>query len=168
MLGQAGDPRVAASIVLAGIVAALIGGVFMAIGPQLKNNPVRVVGAHGDAVCENQTWPAIDQRYLVQAKTESAANTSLTKTEDDAKLSPLTVTGAAVKIQPAPQEATVTPSSNNSGAVSDVSGPPARSGVTAGMTSNEPQEFQQERLVEQPRRPHRQSFPFGLPFGFRF
>jgi hypothetical protein len=162
--GHAGDPRVAASIVLVGIVAALIGSLFMAIGPRLKNNPVRVVGARGDAICANQTWPSIDQRCLVQAKTESVATANLAKTEDDAKLSPLTATGAAVKVQPAPQEAAITPSSNNSGANSDVSGPPARSDATVGMTSNDTQEFQQERLVDAPRRPRRHSFPFGFRF----
>ena len=165
IFGHAGDPRVAASIVLAGVVAALIGGVFMAIGPQLKDKPVRVVGARGDAVCENQTWPAIDQRCLVRAKTESPATTTLAKTEDDAKLSPLTATGAPVKIQPAPQEATVAPASNNSGAANDVA--PARADATVGMAGNDPQEFQEERVVER-KRPRRQPFPFGLPFGFRF
>ncbi len=168
IFGHAGDPRVAASIVLAGIVAALIGGVFMAIGPQLKDKPVRAISARGDAVCENQTWPSIDQRCLVRANTESTARAAPAKIEDDAKLSPLTATGAPVKIQAAPQEATVSPSPDNSGAASHVAGPPARTDATVGIASNDPQEFQQERIVEPRRRPHRQPFPFGLPFGFRF
>ena len=33
-----GDPRVAASITMAGVIAVLLGGVFMAIGPPLKTS----------------------------------------------------------------------------------------------------------------------------------
>jgi hypothetical protein len=166
IFGHAGDPRVAASIVLIGIVAALIGGVFMAVGPQLKDKEVRLVGARGDATCESQTWPAIAQRCLVRAKTESPATTIPTKTEEDAKLSPLTATGGAVKVRSAPQEATVAPVA---GATPDVGATVGitRSDVNVGVANNEPQDIQQERIVEPRRRP-RQPFPFGLPFGFRF
>ena len=154
IFSHAGDPRVAASIVLVGIVAALIGGVFMAIGPQLKDKPVRTVGAHGDAVCENQTWPSIEQRCLVRAKTESAAKTSPAKTEDDAKLSPLTATGALVKVQAAPLEPVVVTPDNSTALAPD---------TTATLANEDPQEVQREPR-QRPRRPP--GFPF--PFGFRF
>ncbi len=80
-----GNARAAASVALAGVVAALMGSVFMAIGPKFKQEPsairhtllveasapVRVVGhvPRENASCAQQVWPNIDQRCLVRSDT---------------------------------------------------------------------------------------------------
>ena len=83
-----GNARAAASVILIGVVAALIGSVFMAIGPKVKttsraavdasvgaaSTPVRIVGQapHNNAVpCDQQVWPNIDQRCLVRTQAAS-------------------------------------------------------------------------------------------------
>jgi hypothetical protein len=90
-----GNPRAAASVILVGVIAALIGSVFMAIGPKLKPvprpavdaaigtapAPVRIVGQapHDDVPCEQQVWPNIEQHCLVRKevvpKSENTAST---------------------------------------------------------------------------------------------
>jgi hypothetical protein len=115
-----GNARVAASVIMAGMLAVLLGGTVMAIGPELKQEPraagnagtaapaaVRVIGTaqREQAACDQQVWPNIDQRCLVrtEAKTTNAkstetkpeppqANAKLATAQDDGKLSPLTVT----------------------------------------------------------------------------
>ena len=109
-----GNARVAASVTMGGIVAVLIGGVFMAIGPPLKREaplaqhagqrpaPVRMVGAVPEAnlPCDRQVWPNIDQRCLVRADAKGAEQTAPPKPAsaaaqdaavwDNDKLTPLT------------------------------------------------------------------------------
>jgi len=78
-----GDARVAASVIMAGMLAVLIGGTVMAIGPQVKQEPraasnagtaspaaVRVIGTapREQAGCDQQVWPNIDQRCLVRTQ----------------------------------------------------------------------------------------------------
>lgn len=78
-----GDARVAASVILAGMLAVLLGGTAMAIGPELKQEPraagnagavspasVRVIGTvpREQAGCDQQVWPNIDQRCLVRTE----------------------------------------------------------------------------------------------------
>jgi hypothetical protein len=176
----AGDPRVAASVVLTGIVAVLIGAVFMAIGPELKANgpataaasggpratPVRIVGvpAREDATCGQQVWPNIDQRCLVPVKRETAADNRPTVTPDDTKLSPLTATGPVGKNLPNAQAAAaIAPAPDRTGAVTarDAEAAPAQSDTTVGFSSDEPEEAPV-------RRPVRRHIGFPFPFGFRF
>lgn len=85
-----GNARVAASVTMGGIVAVLIGGVFMTIGPPLKRAaplaqragqrpaPVRIVGAApaADVPCDRQVWPNIDQRCLERADAKRADQTA--------------------------------------------------------------------------------------------
>src|SRR3954454_17321855 len=115
-----GNARVAANVIMAGMLAVLLGGTVMAIGPELKQEPraagnagtaapaaVRVIGRaqREQAACDQQVWPNIDQRCLVrtEAKTTDAkstetkpeppqANAKPATAQDDGKLSPLTVT----------------------------------------------------------------------------
>lgn len=77
-----GNARAAASVILVGVVAALVGSVFMAIGPKVKptprpavdsvlgaaSNPVRIVGQvpHDNVPCDQQVWPNIEQHCLVR------------------------------------------------------------------------------------------------------
>ncbi len=79
-----GNARAAASVILIGVIVALIGSVFMAIGPKVKQaprptsdasvgaapTPVRIVGQtpRDDAPCGQQVWPNIDQRCLVRTE----------------------------------------------------------------------------------------------------
>jgi hypothetical protein len=180
-LSYAGDPRVAASVVLVGIVAVLIGAVFMAIGPELKANgpataaasggqratPVRIVGvpAREDATCGQQVWPNIDQRCLVPVKRETAADNRPAVTPDDTnKLSPLTATGPVGKNLPNSQGAAAiapAPDKTNVSAAQDVDAAPARSYATVGFANDEPEEAPV-------RKPVRRHIGFPFPFGFRF
>jgi len=98
-----GNARAAASVILVGMIAALVGGVFMAIGPKVKpthrevvdsavgaaSNPVRIVGQaprdqvpHDNVPCDQQVWPNIDQHCLVRKeaapKPENIASTART------------------------------------------------------------------------------------------
>src|SRR3954470_3762776 len=78
-----GNARVAASVIMAGMLAVLLGGTVMAIGPELKQEPraarnadtappaaVRVIGTtpREQAACDQQVWPNIDQRCLVRTQ----------------------------------------------------------------------------------------------------
>jgi hypothetical protein len=98
-----GNARAAASVILVGMIAALVGGVFMAIGPKVKptsrqtvdsavgatSNPVRIVGQaphdqvpHDNVPCDQQVWPNIEQHCLVRKeaapKPENIASTART------------------------------------------------------------------------------------------
>jgi hypothetical protein len=90
IFGHDGNARVAASVTIVGILVALIGGSFMAIGPRLNQDSavarnaaggapqgtVRVVGTaprDNNVACEQQVWPNIDQRCLVRAKANEPA-----------------------------------------------------------------------------------------------
>jgi hypothetical protein len=130
IFGHEGDARVAASVTMIGMVAVLIGGSFMAIGPRLNQDSavarnaaggapqgtVRVVGAtpleneNNDVACAQQVWPNIDQRCLVRAdsktpapaEAKAAANVvAPPATQENDKLSPLT---AAVVDHPSPPQ----------------------------------------------------------------
>jgi hypothetical protein len=117
IFAHTGEPRVAASMTLAGVVAALVGAVFIALGPQFDDAPSRVAAGEGDAKavrvvglparedsqCSEQVWPHIDRRCLVrtEAKTPTRADTQFAKEpveakQDKAQLSPLNATGDAV------------------------------------------------------------------------
>jgi hypothetical protein len=87
-----GNARAAASVILIGVLATLIGSVFMVAGPRSKqepspprgvfigqaSTPVRVIGhaPRENGPCEQQVWPNIDQRCLV--RTEAKANSGNT------------------------------------------------------------------------------------------
>ncbi len=76
-----GDARVAASVIMAGMLAVLVGGAYLAIGPRFADEQpvarngaaapgaVRVVGGAPTAAepCDQQVWPHIEQRCLVRA-----------------------------------------------------------------------------------------------------
>lgn len=109
-------------VTMAGIIAVLLGGVVMAIGPSLKTSSslarqasgqpepaaVRVVGAtpSEEVSCQQQTWPNIAQRCLVRSTARSGAEKTSPATPDNAKLSPLTATGNAVAPAPAAPDGT--------------------------------------------------------------
>ena len=116
-----GDARVASSVVVAGMLAVLVGGAFMAIGPTLKPErtartgaappgPVRVIGTapRDNLPCDQQVWPDIAQRCLVRADTTGVASKDANKdttaaatppVQETDKLSPLTATAV---VHPAP------------------------------------------------------------------
>lgn len=100
-----GNARAPASVILVGVVAALVGSVFMAIGPKVKptpraavdstigaaSNPVRIVGQvphdqapHDNVPCDQQVWPNIEQNCLVrkEAAPKSENITSTARTGD--------------------------------------------------------------------------------------
>jgi hypothetical protein len=179
-LRTVGDPRVAASVVLIGIVGVLIGAVFMAIGPEMKSKvpaaamasgghqtaAVRVFGVSGreDAVCGQQVWPNIDQRCLVPVKSNTAADNAPAVTPDDTKLSPLTATGPVGKNLPISQDAAVTaaaPDRTGVAAAQDADAVPARSNEAVGLATDEPEEAPL-------RKPVRRHIGFPFPFRFRF
>ena len=116
-----GNARAAASVILIGVVAALVGSVFMTIGPRLNqaprptgnasigdpSAPVRVIGhaPRENGPCEQQVWPNIDQRCLVRA--EATANSGNTPSpERNDKLSPPTTTAATTSPQASSHDVT--------------------------------------------------------------
>jgi hypothetical protein len=176
-----GDPRVAASITMAGIIAVLLSGVVMAIRPPLKTSSslarqasgqpepaaVRVVGAtpREEVSCEQQTWPNIAQRCLVRSTARSSADRTFVATPDNAKLSPLTATGNAVAPAPAAPDGTAP---NNPVSEQQAVNARMRSDATVGYESDEADELPPQRPAEPVRkRPHRHpEFPFKFPFRF--
>jgi hypothetical protein len=176
------DPRVSTSFVLIGVIALLVGSVFMAIGPELKSSrsvprtadgqarstQIRIVGAPAreGVACEQQTWPNIDQHCLVSAKQDTKIGNKPEVTPEDAKLSPLTATGTVGKIQPTTQAAANNGlMADNAGAhpTWDVLASSSQSEATVGFASDETQELPVHKPVRR-----RSGFPFKLPFGFRF
>jgi hypothetical protein len=183
--GHTGDPRVEASVVLIGVVAVLIGSVFVAIGPPLKpsalaahtvsgesrSGPVRVVGIspREDVPCEQQTWPSINQRCLVPLKVDSRTDSRLPETQaDDAKLSPLTATGTAMKNQPDTRDVNTagSPPVPPPSPAPDGLAEPVKSSATVGFVNDETQYFPSQFPPEPTRKRVRQHF--GFPFGIRF
>ena len=121
IFGHEGDACAATSVILIGVLAALIGSVFMAIGPRFKQEPrptgdayiggasapVRVIGhaPRENGSCEQQVWPNIDQRCLVRR--EAMANSGNTSSpEQNDKLSRLTPTATTMDRQSSSQDAT--------------------------------------------------------------
>ena len=122
IFGHEGNARAATSVILIGVLAALIGSMFMAIGPRFKQEPrptrdayiggasapVRVIGhaPRENGSCDQQVWPNIDQRCLV--RTEATANSGNTSSpEQNEKLSPLTPTAMTMDRQSSSQDATL-------------------------------------------------------------
>ena len=109
IFGHDANARAAASVILIGVLAALIGSVFMAIGPRFKleprprpdafiggvSAPVRIIGhaPHENGPCEQQVWPNVDQRCLVRAEPKAiSGNTSSPEQNDNLS----SVTAAAI------------------------------------------------------------------------
>jgi hypothetical protein len=119
---HSGDPRVAASVTLAGVLFVLIAGTVLALDLPLKltpqfptristaaaptSAPVRVVGTTPSAgvSCERQTWPYIDQRCLVRTEAKPRTDDTPAAAQGSAKLSPMTATAPVVLGQSAQQE----------------------------------------------------------------
>jgi hypothetical protein len=187
-----GDVRVAASVVVIGMLAVLIGGAFMAIGPELKRDPsatrnasgaglptpVRVIGTapRDNGPCEQQVWPNIDERCLVRADSAAAAskgtdedNKTAANTppaQENDKLSPLTA--AAVDHPSPPQDATTGSGVPEGTAVLRQTAP-----IDVMASPDEANDDVDEAPppAEQPRKRERRhvGFPFHLRFGgFRF
>jgi hypothetical protein len=130
IFGHASEPRVAASVTMIGMLAVLIGGAIMAIGAPVKQGTlharnaaggapakVRIVGAapQENAPCDRQVWPNIAQHCLVRADSaakpaggaaKSGGEPASPAAQDNAKLTPLTATGNAMKRWPAATTAT--------------------------------------------------------------
>jgi hypothetical protein len=186
IFGHEGNARAATSVILIGVLAALIGSVFMAIGPRFKQEPrptrdayiggasapVRVIGhaPREKASCEQQVWPNIDQRCLVRREAMlNSGNTSSPEQND--KLSPLTPTATTMDRQSSSQDAT-------NGSVPYYATVPAPleqdahnitepSDVTVDGSNNN---VRQQESLEKPRKRARRNYrPFHLHFGaFRF
>jgi hypothetical protein len=172
IFGHQGNPRAAASVILVGVLAALIGSVFMAIGPRFLqeprptrdayigggSTPVRVVGParRENGSCEQQVWPNIDQRCLVRTDAAVYSN-STSSPKQNSDFTAATSTGITLDNQPPSPAAT--PNYVTTSALPEQSAPNATelSDATA-------------ELSEQPRkRPRRHYRPFHLIFGsFRF
>lgn len=196
IFGHEGNARVAASVTMAGILAVLIGGSFMAIGPRLNQDSavarnaaggaapgvVRVIGAaprENNMACEQQVWPNIDQRCLVRAdskapapaEAKAAANTTAPPAaQENDKLSPLT---AAVVDHPSlPQD----DATSGSGVPEDTAllrqtapiNVTASPNLSADVGNDDVDEMPPPRSVE-PRKRRHIGFPFHVHFGgFRF
>lgn len=195
IFGHEGNARVTASVTIVGILAVLIGGSFMAIGPRLNQDSavtrnaaggapqgtVRVVGAASrddNVPCEQQVWPDIAQRCLVRAdattpalaEAKTAANVAPPAAQDNDKLSPMT---AAAVNHPSPPEDDATTGSavQEDTAVlrsSDTINASAPPNVTADVGNDDVDEAPPPRAPE-PRRRRHIVFPFHVHFGgFRF
>lgn len=177
-----GNARAAASVILIGLLAALIGSIFMVIGPRFKQEPhpprdanigeasapVRFIGhaPRENGSCDQQVWPNIDQRCLVRR--EAMANSGNTSSpEQNDKLSPLTPTATTMDRQSSSQDAT-------NGSVPYYATAPAPleqdahnvtepSDVTVDGSNNNVGEFRQQEPLEQPRKRARRNYrPFRL------
>lgn len=191
-----GDARVGASVTIVGILAVLIGGSFMAIGPRLNQDSavvrnaaggapqgtVRLVGAasrEDNVPCEQQVWPNIAQRCLVRADAKSPApaeaNTAANTTappaaQENDKLSPLT---AAVVDHPSPpqDEATTGSAVQEDTALLRQTAPinvTASPNLSGDVGNDDVDEMPPPRSVG-PRKRRHIGFPFHVHFGgFRF
>ena len=189
IFGHEGDARAAASVTLIGVVAALIGSVFMAIGPRVKQaprpsgdtyigdvwGPVRVVGhaLRENGPCGQQVWPNIDRRCLVRTEAKAnSGNTSLPERND--KLSPLNITATTVNTQASSHDATNgnTPYHATAPALSeqDALNVIESSDVMVDPLNDSVGELRQSEPIEPPpKRVRRHHKPFHLHFGtFRF
>ena len=188
IFGHEGDARAAASVILIGVVAALIGSAFMAIGPRVKqaprptgdayvggaSAPVRIVGhaPRESGPCEQQVWPNIDQRCLVRIEaTTNSGNTS--SPEWNNKLSPLTATATTINAQASSHDITngsipyttaPVPSQQDALNVRELSD------VVVDPLNDNTGELRQQEPIEPPRKRARRHYrPFHLHFGtFRF
>ena len=184
-----GNARAAASVILIGVVVALIGSVFMVIGPRFQQaprptgnaytgvvlTPVRVVGhvPHENGPCEQQVWPNIDQRCLVRTEaTANSANTSSPVRND--KLSPQTATATTMNTHVSPPEVTIlsTPYYATAPLPSRQDAPHviASSDAMVDPLNDNVGELRQPEPIEPPRKRARRHYrPFHLHFGaFRF
>ena len=185
IFGHEGNARAAASVILIGVVATVIGSVFMAIGPRFKQeprparyayigdstSPVRFIGhaPRENGSCDQQVWPNIDQRCLVRI--EATANSDNTPSpEQNEKLSPLTPTAPTMDHQSSSQDATL-------GSMPQYATTPTLLAQDA-LNVAEPSdtmvdssgELRQQDAIEPPRKRARQHYrTFRLHFGaFRF
>ena len=180
------NARAATSVILVGVVAVLIGSVFIAIGPKFNHErratrdtrigeasaPVRVVGQapRKNASCEQQVWPNIDQRCLV--RTDATADPGpMSSPEQNDKLSSLTAAAAPMDHQSssqasapdgAPHDSTVPPPQRDAHNLTEPSD-------SAGLPADNVDELYLQKPVEplrkRARRHYRSLFHFG---GFRF
>ena len=188
-----GDARVAASVIMVGMLAVLIGGTVMAIGPQIKQEPdaasnagtaspaaVRVIGTapREQAGCDQQVWPNIDQRCLVRTTNSGTVGSATANdkvaaapAKDDDKLSPLTI--APVEHGPAVQnDANSADGVQEDTAVlrsTETTGQGLRSETTARAASADDEWDEAPPPVEKPRQHGHRHHGFHLHFGpFRF
>jgi hypothetical protein len=184
-----GNARAAASVILIGLLAALIGSIFMVIGPRFKQEPhsprdanigeasapVRFIGhaPRENGSCDQQVWPNIDQRCLV--RTEATANSgNASSPEQNEKLSPLTPMAPTLDRQSSSQVATLgsmpqyatTPTPFEQDAL-NVTEP---SEATVDPSNDSVGELRQQDPIEPPRKRARRHYrPFRFHFGaFRF
>jgi cell division septation protein DedD len=188
IFGHASEARAAASVTLVGMLAVLIGGAFMAMGAPVKQGTlharnaaggapakVRIVGAapQANAPCEQQVWPNIAQHCLVRSDSASKPARKDAKTggeaaspaaQDNAKLTPLTATGNAMKRWPAAPAATAATTGSAPATArpqQDARNMPSR----ADADSDDLDDLPPSRPVE-PRPHHRHhGFTFRLHFG---
>ena len=192
IFAHAAEARVAASVTLAGMVAVLIGGAFMVVGPQLPEapprkalagaeaKPVRMVGtptptpaqATDATPCAQQVWPTIERRCLVRVEAtdrpaEGSAAKRMAKADpDDGKLTPLTATGDMVVGRTGPANA-----NDNAAPAEPTAQIPAPQAETGGdrVPAYETVSLPEEGVALPPRRPPpreatRQRRPHSLPF----
>jgi len=190
IFGHEGNARAAASVILIGLLATLIGSVFTVVGPRFKQEPrptryayigeqsapVRVIGhaPRENGSCDQQVWPNIDQRCLV--RTEATANSGNTSSpEQNEKLSPLARTAMTMDRQSSSQDATrgsmphfaTAPTPLEQDTV-NVTKP---SDATADLSNDSvDEELRQQDPIEPPRKRARRHYrSFHLHFGaFRF
>ena len=184
-----GNARAAASVILIGLLAALIGSIFMVIGPRFKQEPhpprdanigeasapVRFIGhaPRENGSCDQQVWPNIDQRCLV--RTEVTANSSNTSSpKQNAKLSPLTPTAMTMDRQSSSQDATLGSMPQYATAptplAQDALNVTEPSDARVDPFNDSVGELRQQEPIEPPRKRARRHYkPFHLHFGaFRF
>lgn len=190
IFGHEGNARAAASVVLVGVLAALIGSVFMAIGPRFKQEPrpirdayigessaqIRIVGhaPRENGTCEQQVWPNIDQRCLV--RTEPAAKPGgISPSEQNNKPPQLTTTSTAMNRLPSTQDA----ANGDSPYYATTPAPPRQDALNVSEPSDRMEnlpddddvgELRQQQPIEPPRKRSRRYYrPFHFHFGaFRF
>lgn len=192
IFGHEGNARVAASVTVAGILAALIGGSFMAIGPRLNQDSavarnaaggpapgvVRVVGTaprEKNVPCDQQIWPNIAQRCLVRTKASAEAKTAANAVappaaQENDKLSPLTAASVDHPLRAQEEETTGSAVQEDTAVLRssdtiNASAPPNATVAADNDVDEVPPPAEQTRRRG---RPHTVS-PFHLQFGgFRF
>ena len=182
-----GNARAAASVILIGVVAALIGSVFMAIGPKVKttsraavdasvgaaSTPVRIVGQapqNNVVPCDQQVWPNIDQRCLVRTQPASRSediSSTARSNEPTPSSAPTPQTPSQVAASGSTQRASVpsTARQQQSLSLADLSDE-----VTMPLYDDADQWHQQEFTEPPPRKRQRRQYrSFHFHFGaFRF
>ena len=181
-----GNARAATSVILIGVVAALIGSVFMAIGPKVKTPPrmavdasvgatsipVRIVGQapHDNVPCDQQVWPNIDQHCLVRTQTTLKSediSSAARSNEPTPTMAPTTQQPSQVAASRSSQRASVPPTARQQESLSL-----AGSSDEAVMPLYDDVDgWHQQEFSEPPprKRPRRQYRTFHFHFGaFRF